>query len=376
MACVGLVVNPIAGMGGSVGLKGTDGSGVLELARGRGARPIAAERAERALVRLESRSAGLRVVAAAGAMGAELAVAHAFETDVLPGVGGGGAGAVTTADDTRAAATEFVRRDVDLILFAGGDGTARDVHDVVGDRIPILGVPTGVKMHSGVFARTPEQAGDVVAAFLSTGPHGPVREADVVDVDEWAVRADTIATRLYGLASVPDDRLRVQPTKAGGVPSDEDALEAVCARIVDTMDPRRIYFVGPGTTMRRLMRHLGLEKTILGVDAVRAGRMLGKDLGERELLQLIGDEPVTLLIGVVGGQGALLGRGNQQLSPTVLRRIGTENIEIVAGLRKLLELDPPLLHVDTGDPELDRALGGYRRVHVAPRRTLVCRVAA
>lgn len=374
MARVGLVVNPIAGMGGPVGLKGTDGSGVLELARGRGARPVAAERAERALVRLESRSAALRVVAAPGAMGAELAAVRAFETDVL--TGGGGAGAVTTADDTRAAAAEFARRDVDLILFAGGDGTARDVHDVVGDRIPMLGVPTGVKMHSGVFARTPEHAGDVVAAFLSDGRRGPVREADVVDVDERAIRAETIATRLYGLASVPDDRFRVQPTKAGGVPSDEDALEAVCARIVDTMDPRRIYFVGPGTTMRRLMRHLGLEKTILGVDAVRAGRMLGKDLGERELLQLIGDEPVTLLIGVVGGQGALLGRGNQQLSPTVLRRIGTENIEIVAGLRKLLELDPPLLHVDTGDPELDRALGGYRRVHVAPRRTLVCRVAA
>jgi predicted polyphosphate/ATP-dependent NAD kinase len=122
------------------------------------------------------------------------------------------------------------------------------------------------------------------------------------------------------------------------------------------------------------MRKLGLEKTILGVDAVRAGRLLGSDLGEPELLELVGDEPVTLLIGVVGGQGALLGRGNQQLSPAVLRRIGTENIEIVAGLRKLLALDPPLLHVDTGDPELDRALCGYRRVHVAPRRTLVCRV--
>lgn len=374
MTRVGLVVNPIAGMGGPVGLKGTDGAEVLERARGRGARPVAAERAERALVRLESRSAGLRLVAAAGAMGAELTAARAFETDVLTGAGGGGA--VTTADDTRAAAAEFARRDVDLILFAGGDGTARDIHDVVGDRIPMLGVPTGVKMHSGVFARTPEHAGDVVAAFLSAARRGPVREAEVVDVDEQAIRADTIATRLYGLASVPDDRLRVQPTKAGGVPSDEDALEAVCAGIADTMDPRRIYVVGPGTTMRRLMRHLGLEKTILGVDAVRARRTLGRDLGERELLELMGDEPVTLLIGVVGGQGALLGRGNQQLSPTVLRRIGTENIEIVAGLRKLLELDPPLLHVDTGDPDLDRALGGYRGVHVAPRRTLVCRVAA
>jgi len=369
---VGLVVNPIAGMGGPVGLKGTDGREVLEQARRRGALPVAGARADRALARLENRCAGLHLVAAAGAMGADLAAAHAFQTEVVSRRQG--ERAATTADDTRAAAAEFERRNVELILFAGGDGTARDIHDVVGDRVPILGVPTGVKMHSGVFATTPENAGDVVGAFLRS-PRGPVREADVVDVDEDA-RVDTIGTRLYGAACVPDDRLRVQATKAGGVPSDDVALEAVCAGIAGGMDPRRIYLLGPGTTMRRLMRNLGLEKTILGVDAVRAGGLLGSDLGERELLELVGDEPVTLLIGVVGGQGALLGRGNQQLSPAVLRRIGTENIEIVAGLRKLLALDPPLLHVDTGDPELDRALCGYRRVHVAPRRTLVCRVTA
>ena len=369
---VGLVVNPIAGMGGPVGLKGTDGREVLEQARRRGALPVAAARTDRALARLESRCAGVQFVAAAGAMGADLAAAHAFQTEVVSWRQG--ERAATTADDTRAAAAEFERRNVELILFAGGDGTARDIHDVVGDRVPILGVPTGVKMHSGVFATTPENAGDVVGAFLRS-PRGAVREADVVDVDEDA-RVDTIGTRLYGAACVPDDRLRVQATKAGGVPSDDVALEAVCAGIAGAMDPRRIYLLGPGTTMRRLMRKLGLEKTILGVDAVRAGRLLGSDLGERELLELVGDEPVTLLIGVVGGQGALLGRGNQQLSPAVLRRIGTENIEIVAGLRKLLALDPPLLHVDTGDPELDRALCGYRRVHVAPRRTLVCRVTA
>jgi len=369
---VGLVVNPIAGMGGPVGLKGTDGREVLEQARRRGALPVAGARADRALARLENRCAGLHLVAAAGAMGADLAAAHAFQTEVVSRRQG--ERAATTADDTRAAAAEFERRNVELILFAGGDGTARDIHDVVGDRVPILGVPTGVKMHSGVFATTPENAGDVVGAFLRS-PRGPVREADVVDVDEDA-RVDTIGTRLYGAACVPDDRLRVQATKAGGVPSDDVALEAVCAGIAGGMDPRRIYLLGPGTTMRRLMRNLGLEKTILGVDAVRAGGLLGSDLGERELLELLGNEPVTLLIGVVGGQGALLGRGNQQLSPAVLRRIGTENIEIVAGLRKLLALDPPLLHVDTGDPELDRALCGYRRVHVAPRRTLVCRVTA
>jgi len=374
MGRLGLIVNPIAGMGGRVGLKGTDGAEALERAQALGAVPVAAERAERALARLERQCDGLHLVAAAGTMGADLAAAHAFETEVLPP--GHHGDRVTTADDTRAAAAELARREVDLILFAGGDGTARDIHDVVGERLPILGVPTGVKMHSGVFATTPESAGDVVASFMASTSRGPVREAEVMDIDEDAVRTDTISTRLYGAACVPDDRLRVQAAKLSAVPSDEDALEAACAAVADTLDPRRIYVLGPGTTMRRVMRHLGLAKTLLGVDAVRADRLLGADLGERELLELIAEEPATLLIGVVGGQGALLGRGNQQLSPAVLRRIGTENIEVVAGLRKLLALDPPLLHVDTGDPELDQALCGYRRVHVAPRRTVVYRVVA
>jgi predicted polyphosphate/ATP-dependent NAD kinase len=369
---LGLIVNPIAGMGGRVGLKGTDGGAVLEDARARGAVPAAAPRAERALVRLEQRSPQLRVVAAPGAMGAVVAGRHRFALEVLPGRGG----FVTTADDTRAAAAELARRRVDLILFAGGDGTARDIQGVVGERVPILGVPTGVKMHSGVFATTPESAGEVAGSFVATDPCGPVREAEVLDVDEAAVRNDVVSTRLYGAALVPDDRLRVQASKSGSVPPDEDALEAVCEAVADGLDPRRIYVLGPGTTMRRIMRRLGLPKTLLGIDAVRAGRLLGSDLGERELLELLDGEPATLLVGVVGGQGAILGRGNQQLSPRVLHHIGVENIEVIAGLRKLLALDPPLLHVDTGDPELDLALSGYRRVQVAPRRSLVCRVAA
>jgi predicted polyphosphate/ATP-dependent NAD kinase len=369
MGSVGLIVNPIAGMGGRVGLKGTDGHELLELALERGALPVAAERAGRALARLHDRCADVRLVAAPGRMGSDLAEAHGFDTEVLPG----GSTETTTADDTRLAAMELARRHVDLIVFAGGDGTARDIHAVVGDRVPMLGIPTGVKMHSGVFATTPENAGDVVGTFVGSHPCSPLREADVVDAE---TRADAISTRLYGAARVPDDRLRVQAVKSRGAPPDEQALDAVCAAIAAAMDPRRIYVLGPGTTMRRLTRRLGLEKTLLGVDAVRAGRLLGSDLAERELLELIAGEPVTLVLGVVGGQGAILGRGNQQLSPAVLRRVGIENIEIVAGLRKLLALEPPLLRVDTGDPELDRALCGYRRVHVAPRRTLVYRVAA
>lgn len=374
MVRLGLIVNPIAGLGGRVGLRGTDGAERLQQAHALGAVPLSIERAERALARLEQRCFGLRIVAAAGVMGADLAASHAFETDVLPR--GRQRDGATTADDTRAATAELARRGVDLILFAGGDGTARDIHDVVGESVPILGVPTGVKMHSGVFATTPESAGDVVGLFMSGMARGPVRQAEVMDIDEDAVRGDAISARLYGAARVPDDRLRVQAAKSSAVPSDEGALDGLCAAVADAMDPRRIYILGPGTTTRRVMTRLGLPKTLLGVDAVRAGRLLGRGLGERELLEVVENEPATVLVGVVGGQGSLFGRGNQELSPAVLRCVGVENIEVIAGLRKLLALDPPLLHVDTGDPDLDAALCGYRRVHVAPRHTVVYRVAA
>lgn len=373
MSRLGLVVNPIAGMGGRVGLKGTDGPEVLARARELGAVPVAAEHTRRALARL-ARVPALRLVAAPGPMGADLvSEAAGFDVEVLPRAAGR---RPTTADDTRAAVAELERRGVDLLVFAGGDGTARDVHDAVGDRLPILGVPTGVKMHSGVFATTPENAGDVAASFLAAGGGTRLRDAEVVDVDEEAVGRGTLATRLYGAARVPDDRLRVQPAKGRAAPADDDAVDAACRELAAGMDPRRVYVLGPGTTTRRVLAHLDLPKTLLGVDAVRGGRLVGADLGERELLDLVDGEAATLVVGVVGRQGSLLGRGNQQLSPAVLRRIGVENIEVVAGLRKLLALDPPVLHVDTGDPELDAALTGYRRVRVAPGRTLVYRVAA
>lgn len=370
MTRVGLIVNPVAGMGGRVGLKGTDG--VVERARALGATPVAAERTRRALRRLERCRDEVTLVAAPGEMGADLAAAHAFRTEVLPGAHHG----PTTADDTRAAAGELARRAVALILFAGGDGTTRDIHGVVGDSLPVLGIPTGVKMHSAVFATTPENAGDVACTFAAAPADARLREAEVVDVDEDALRGGTLATRLHGVALVPADSRRVQPAKASAAASDEQALDAVCAELAASMDPRRVYLLGPGTTTRRIMRQLGLEKTLLGVDAVRSGRLVGADLAEAELLELLEREAATLIVGVVGGQGALFGRGNQQISPAVLRRIGVENVEIVAGLHKLLALDPPVLHVDTGEPELDAMLTGYRRVHVAPGRTLVTKVEA
>jgi predicted polyphosphate/ATP-dependent NAD kinase len=278
----------------------------------------------------------------------------------------------TTADDTRAAAAEMERRDVDLILFAGGDGTTRDIVDAVGTAVPILGIPTGVKMHSGVFATSPEAAGDLAVSHLCGG-RTQVREAEVMDVDEEALRAGRVSARLHAVARVPYDRARVQNPKASSAPPDA-ALDALCRQIATEAQGDALTLLAPGTTTQRILRHLGLEGTLLGVDAVRSGRLVGADLNEAQLLGLLDGRPARLVVAVVGGQGYVFGRGNQQLSPDVIRRVGLDNVEIVASLDKLLALDPAELRVDTGDPALDAELSGYRPVRIAPNRSLVLRV--
>jgi predicted polyphosphate/ATP-dependent NAD kinase len=303
-------------------------------------------------------------------MGGDLARTHDFRTETVDA----GDRDETSAEDTKAAAADMERRGVDLILFAGGDGTTRDIVDAVGTRVPILGIPTGVKMHSGVFATSPEAAGDIVASHLC-GRAKHLRESEVMDVDEEALRAGRVSARLHGVASVPFDRARVQNPKASSAPPDA-VLDALCRQIAGEAASERLTLFGPGTTTQRILAHMELDGTLLGVDAVESGRLVGADLNEAQLLDLLDGRAAALVVGVVGGQGYVFGRGNQQLSPEVIRRIGLDNIEIVAALDKVLALDPPELRVDTGDPDLDRKLAGFRRVRIAPNRTLVVNVSA
>jgi predicted polyphosphate/ATP-dependent NAD kinase len=372
---LGVLVNPIAGIGGRVAFRGSDGAATLALALERGATPLAPERARRALRSLAASAStattAVSVLAAPGPMGAQLAHDAGFDVATT----GPALDRPTTAADTREAAREMRRRGVDLLLFAGGDGTARDIYDAIGDELPLLGIPAGVKMHSGVFAATPDAAARAAEAYLRAPGKAQLREADIADADEDALRADRVSTMLHGSARVPNQPALMLAAKAASPSSPGAALDALCREIARELAPGCLYLIGPGTTTAGVLAALGLRGTLLGVDAVIDGRLVGVDLDEAALLSALeASSSVELITGLVGGQGSLFGRGNRQLSPAVLRRIGRERIRIVSAADKLFALDPPTLRLDTGDDELDRELGGYVRVHVAPGRTVVMNV--
>lgn len=366
---LGLIVNPIAGMGGPLGFKGTDGEAVLAAALAAGAAPMALARTRRALVRLMMAGAAFDLLTAPGAMGGDAAREAGLPADEI-----GTGGKQTSAADTREAAKAMARAGAALILFAGGDGTARDILEAVGNSVPVLGIPSGVKMQSAVFASGPEAAGEVAAAFL--GGAGRTRHAEIMDIDEDAVRAGRISPRLYGYALVPDAKGAMRGPKAGAAVEDDAELDAACARIAREADAGTLFIVGPGTTMRRLKSRLGADGSLLGVDAFQDGKLVAQDADERCLLALLDGRPARIAVGVVGGQGFLFGRGNQPISPAVIRRVGRENILVIAGAEKLLRLDPPGLRVDTGDLATDRALEGHWPVRTGPQRTMIVKVTA
>ena len=367
---LGFLVNPVAGMGGSVGLKGTDGR-LAAKARALGAVPQAPERARRVLQVLRGHCPDLALVTADGAMGAKPATTAGFEPEVAYRP----SSARTTGDDTRRAATAILDAGVELLLFAGGDGTARDLLAAVDRQVPMLGIPCGVKMHSAVFAASPRTAADVVRAFLrAEHPSALLRDAEVMD-REQPDGAEPGSPALFGFARIPRLAHLVTPAKAG--PGEEPMLAGACRQVSQLVRAdERISLIGPGSTMQRIKSELGIPGTLLGVDAVIGGRLLGADMGERAILDLVGQGPARVVVGVVGGQGFLFGRGNQQLSARVIRDVGVENIVIVASAEKLAAIPGGCLLVDTGDESLDEELSGWRSVITGAGRTALVRVRA
>lgn len=356
MKRIGLIINPVAGMGGSVGLKGTDGN--VEEARRRGAKPHAGDRARQALAPLKKHK-DLCFLTCAGAMGESVLAATGLKNYQVVYTPGND----TSSGDTRAAAQVFRERGVDLILFCGGDGTARDILSVAGRDIPMLGIPAGVKMYSGVFAVNPAAAAELVAGLDKAA----LRDSEVMDVDEEAYRAGTLDTRLYGIARTPVIRGMVAVSKQVYEQPDEERTKLEIAQFMqEVMLPDALYIIGAGTTTEAIVRYLGLKKTLLGVDVVKNHRLVARDADEQTLIRLTAQEKdVRIIISPIGAQGFILGRGNQQISPAIVQRAGTGHIIVVATPHKLQEI--PELLVDSGDPCLDREFGdsvqvicGYR----------------
>ncbi|MGE3798038.1 MAG: ATP-NAD kinase family protein [Thermomicrobiales bacterium] len=434
MKRIGLVVNPIAGMGGRVGLKGTDGLAALEQARALGATPLSGERSRIALTVLRERLGdGVEVLAPSGSMGADIAESlgirvvipntvagsHDWKEDgsseetghhptrdsstsvgmtgktagmtgTTAGMTGSAAGMAgktagmaveaaktagqdTSSADTQAAAKAIIEAGVDLLLFAGGDGTARDIYAATGTGPPVLGIPTGVKMHSAVYATTPRAAGEAAAIFL-TAATPKLRESEVMDIDEEAFRAGRLSARLYGYLQVPAQRGLVQSLKSGSTSGDGD-LAGIAADIAERMQDGALWIMAPGTTTRAIAGRIGMAKTLLGVDLACRGELVATDATEQTILEHLDGVPARILVTPIGGQGYLFGRGNQQISPEVIRRVGKEHIVVVAASAKLAGLAGGPLLVDTGDPGLDAELAGYIRVVTGFHQESVQRVA-
>ncbi|MCR9104121.1 MAG: ATP-NAD kinase family protein [Gammaproteobacteria bacterium] len=358
---IGLVVNPLAGLGGSLGRKGSDGPAMREhVAALSGAqRRRSQDRAERALGVLSRNHVAVDFVSWAGDMGADVLGRLGLSQRIL----GERSAVLSSSQDTRAAAIALRDTGVDLLVFVGGDGTARDILDAVGSDFPVLGVPAGVKMHSGVFAVSPEAAGELLLQLANAGLVA-LHRAQVRDIDEDAFRKDIVRSRFYGELTVPSQGTYLQHTKIGGRESGELVAAEAAQWIVETMQPGATYFIGPGSTMAAISQAMDVPGTLLGVDIVRDGQLIAADADEAALLAHLERSATDtyILVTAIGGQGHIFGRGNQQFSPTVIRRTGLANISVVAAKSKISALQGRPLLVDTNDPELDAALSGYRQI--------------
>jgi predicted polyphosphate/ATP-dependent NAD kinase len=370
MKKLGVIVNPIAGMGGKVGLKGTDGDEIVCMAKNLGAEPEAPIRATEALRVISKIKDRIEVLTYPCEMGED----ECREAGLNPKVIGTIRRGATTSEDSVRAAKEMVAEGADLLLFAGGDGTARNIYDAIRHKVPALGIPAGVKIHSAVYAVNPKSAGHVAVMFLEGGLTKN-RIAEVMDIDEDAFREGYVQAKLHGTLRVPHESRYVQGAKSGGIHSESEALQGIAGSVIDLMDDAESYFIiGSGTTTRLIMVNLGLENTLLGVDVVRDKVLVAKDVTEKQLLDFTKEKPARIVVTVIGGQGHIFGRGNQQISSEVIRRVGRENIVVVASKEKLASLRGKPILVDTGDEELNEALSGYMKVTTGYQEYVMYRV--
>lgn len=361
MKTMALLINPIAGMGGRAGLKGTDGADILQRALDLGAQPEAGLKAGKALDHLAEADAPVKLLVAAGAMGEDAAKAAGLDYDVIYEPSGKEA-LETQKADSEAFLDAAKAAQPDLLVFVGGDGTARDVCRKIGLDIPALGVPAGVKIYSAVYANSPESAGRLLAEWAQDSPMD-YHETEVLDLDEAGFRQDEVDIQVFGYLHVPQHSQFMQNLKSASPQSDEAAQESIALEVLDHIDDNAIYLVGSGTSTRHIMDELGLDVTVLGVDIIKKRQLLVKDANEQDILDTIeGEEDVRLIVTPMGGQGYILGRGNQQLSKRVLAHIDKDKLTIVATPSKIMTIGTNPFLIYTMDDAIDEKFTGYYKV--------------
>jgi predicted polyphosphate/ATP-dependent NAD kinase len=305
-------------------------------------------------------------------MGEEEAEESGFRPTVIGSITRG----ETTSFDTHRGAKEMAALNTDLLLFAGGDGTARDIYDAVGNMVVVLGIPAGVKIHSAVYAINSLMAGELAVMYPKSFT-SLLCEAEVMDIDEKVFREeDRVSAKLYGYLKIPCDRNMTQSPKEANCGGEQEAatMRAIAERVVDEMEEDWLYIIGPGTTTRAIMERLGIPKTLLGVDVVGGKKIVANDVNETQLIRIMEGKKAKIIVTPIGGQGYIFGRGNQQISPEIIRRVGSDNITVIATPRKIYSLMLRPLLVDTGEEEVDQLLRGYRKVVTGYREETVCNV--
>lgn len=366
MINIGLIVNPIAGMGGSVGLKGTDGEYILKKAISLGSTPKSPTKTIKALIELESIKENIKIITGPQDMGEYEAKYLNFSTEVINIENR----SRTSSEDTINIAKEMLKKNISLLIFVGGDGTARDIYKAVGDKVITIGIPAGVKIHSPVYAINPKVGGKLALKFLTKKISLGV-EKEVLDLDEEMYRNGKVNTKLYGYLKVPREKSFMQNKKAPTPLSEEASQRAIGLFIVDNMEEDTIYIIGPGTTTRAVLDTLNLESTLLGIDIIKNKNIIKYDANEKDILESIKSNKAKLIITPTGGQGYLLGRGNQQISDKVIKSIGRENIIVVSTLYKLQTLKFKPLYIDTSNEEVDNMLSGYMKVVVGYKEEIM-----
>ncbi|MFX0074523.1 MAG: ATP-NAD kinase family protein [Candidatus Hermodarchaeota archaeon] len=366
MKKIGFIVNPIAGMGGSVGLKGTDGD-ILKEAIKLGATPVVPNRIEAFLKHLNSKNK-IFLLVAPEKMGEELVEGKGMKYEVV-----GHVRPHTTAEDTKRIAKIMLEKDIELLVFCGGDGTARDIFDAIDLSIPVVAIPSGVKMFSSVFALNPKAAAQIVDKFVEETTE--TQEKEILDIDEDAFRENRLVSMLHGYLLIPKVQNLTQSSKESskfGRSEKENKIE-IAQHIIENLEKDTLYFLGPGTTVKSITDYLNLRKTILGIDAIHNNTIVGEDLNESGILDLLNKyQNGKIIVSPIGGQGFIFGRGNKQFTPKILERIGKTNIIIIGTEEKIKNLT--CLRIDTGDEETDNLLKGLTKVITGYKEELIFNV--